>query len=79
MVTINTLDKIMYESQRQGRISFYMTNFGEEASHIGSACALDAKDLVYEQYREAGVLVHRGWKIDQFIDQLYGNVDDKGN
>lgn len=78
MVTINALDKIMYESQRQGRISFYMTNFGEEASHIGSACALDAKDLVYAQYREAGVLVYRGWKIDQFIDQLYGNIDDKG-
>lgn len=78
MVTINALDKIMYESQRQGRISFYMTNFGEEASHIGSACGLDFKDLVYAQYREAGVLVYRGWKIDQFIDQLYGNVDDKG-
>lgn len=78
MVTINALDKIMYESQRQGRISFYMTNFGEEASHVGSACALDARDYVYAQYREAGVLVYRGWKIDQFIDQLYGNIDDKG-
>lgn len=78
MVTVNTFDKIMYESQRQGRISFYMTNFGEEASHVGSACALDANDLVYAQYREAGVLVHRGWTTQQFIDQLYGNVDDKG-
>lgn len=35
MVLLNALDKILYESQRQGRISFYMTNFGEEASHIG--------------------------------------------
>lgn len=35
MVLLNTMDKILYESQRQGRISFYMTNFGEEASHIG--------------------------------------------
>lgn len=29
MVQLNTMDKILYESQRQGRISFYMTNFGE--------------------------------------------------
>lgn len=78
MVTINTLDKIMYESQRQGRISFYMTNFGEEASHIGSACALTNNDYVYAQYREAGVLLWRGWTLSQFIDQLYGNYDDEG-
>ena len=41
MTMLNTMDKILYESQRQGRISFYMTNYGEEATHIGSAAALD--------------------------------------
>ena len=55
MTLLNTMDKILYESQRQGRISFYMTNFGEEGTHIGSAAALNAKDLVFGQYREAGV------------------------
>jgi 2-oxoisovalerate dehydrogenase E1 component alpha subunit len=54
MTLLNVLDKILYESQRQGRISFYMTNFGEEATHIGSAAALNPKDLIYGQYREAG-------------------------
>jgi len=54
MTLLNVLDKILYESQRQGRISFYMTNFGEEATHVGSAAALNPKDLVYGQYREAG-------------------------
>lgn len=38
----------------QGRISFYMTNYGEEGTHIGSAAALDPNDLVFGQYREAG-------------------------
>lgn len=38
----------------QGRISFYMTNYGEEGTHIGSASALDPSDLVFGQYREAG-------------------------
>ena len=54
MTLLNTMDKILYESQRQGRISFYMTNYGEEATHIGSASALDDQDLIYGQYREAG-------------------------
>jgi 2-oxoisovalerate dehydrogenase E1 component alpha subunit len=62
MTLLNVLDKILYESQRQGRISFYMTNFGEEATHIGSAAALNPKDLVYGQYREAG-----GMKIIQYF------------
>jgi 2-oxoisovalerate dehydrogenase E1 component alpha subunit len=57
MTLLNTMDKILYDSQRQGRISFYMTNYGEEATHIGSAAALDPKDLVFGQYREAGLLV----------------------
>lgn len=78
MVLLNTMDKILYESQRQGRISFYMTNFGEEASHIGSAAALESQDLIYGQYREAGVLVWRGFTIEQFIDQCYGNDADLG-
>ncbi|KAL9889651.1 branched chain keto acid dehydrogenase E1 subunit alpha [Glossina fuscipes fuscipes] len=78
MILLNTMDKILYESQRQGRISFYMTNFGEEASHIGSAAALEIRDVIYGQYREAGVLVWRGFSIEQFIDQCYGNEADVG-
>lgn len=30
MITLNTMDLILYEAQRQGRISFYMTSYGEE-------------------------------------------------
>ncbi|KAK5650651.1 hypothetical protein RI129_001680 [Pyrocoelia pectoralis] len=78
MVLLNVMDKILYESQRQGRISFYMTNFGEEAAQIGSAAALSIEDLVYGQYREAGVLLWRGFTIADFVNQCYGNVEDKG-
>ncbi|KAB0403105.1 hypothetical protein E2I00_009898 [Balaenoptera physalus] len=53
MTLLNTMDRILYESQRQGRISFYMTNYGEEGTHVGSAAALDNTDLVFGQYREA--------------------------
>lgn len=78
MTLLNTMDKILYESQRQGRISFYMTNYGEEATHIGSAAALDPKDLVYGQYREAGVLMYRGFSLDQFCHQCFSNTQDLG-
>ena len=56
MTLLNAMDRVLYESQRQGRISFYMTNYGEEATHIGSAAGLKKEDLVYGQYREAGEL-----------------------
>ncbi|KTG36311.1 hypothetical protein cypCar_00010529 [Cyprinus carpio] len=78
MTLLNTMDRILYESQRQGRISFYMTNYGEEGTHIGSAAALEPTDLVFGQYREAGVLMYRGFPLDLFMAQCYANADDLG-
>ena len=43
------MDRILYDAQRQGRISFYMTNYGEEAAQIGSVAALRPDDLIYAQ------------------------------
>ena len=40
MVTINEADVVFNQAQRQSRISFYMTQTGEEASNIGTAAAL---------------------------------------
>ncbi|KAJ1647816.1 hypothetical protein LPJ64_000850 [Coemansia asiatica] len=77
MHMLNAMDQVLYEAQRQGRISFYMTSFGEEAL-IGSAAALDSNDLVFGQYREAGVLLHRGFTIEQFMNQCYSNERDLG-
>ena len=34
MITLNTMDTILYDTQRQGRISFYMTSFGEEVTEV---------------------------------------------
>lgn len=41
MVTINEADKVYNAAQRQSRISFYMTQLGEEASGVGTAAALE--------------------------------------
>ncbi|XP_071799613.1 2-oxoisovalerate dehydrogenase subunit alpha, mitochondrial-like [Asterias amurensis] len=78
MTKLNGIDKILYESQRQGRISFYMTSYGEEGTHIGSAAALDPRDMVYGQYREGGVLIWRGFPMDKIMNQCYGNNADIG-
>jgi 2-oxoisovalerate dehydrogenase E1 component alpha subunit len=48
MLLLHTMDGILYDAQRQGRISFYMTHFGEEAM-IGSAAALSPEDVVFGQ------------------------------
>ena len=69
---------VFYEAQRQGRISFYMTNWGEEAVHIGTAMELRPDDEVFAQYREAGVLMWRGFTLLNFADQLFSNKDDLG-
>ncbi|CAB4489427.1 hypothetical protein RhiirA5_345994 [Rhizophagus irregularis] len=77
MITLNILDLILYDAQRQGRISFYMTNFGEEAC-IGSAAGLDNEDMIFGQYREAGTLLYRGFTLDELMNQCYSNENDLG-
>lgn len=76
MVRHNMTDRILLEAQRQGRISFYMTSFGEEAAVVGSAAALQPQDYCFLQYREAALLQYRGMKIEEMIAQCMGNSED---
>ena len=77
MIRQSVMDGILYEAQRQGRLSFYMTNSGEEGVQVASAAALKPNDMVYAQYREAGVLLFRGYDINKMIAQCMGTVDDE--
>jgi 2-oxoisovalerate dehydrogenase E1 component alpha subunit len=78
MIRLREMDTILQNAQRQGRISFYMTCHGEEAIHIGSAAALTLEDTVLAQYREAGVLMWRGFTLEQFTNQCFANAGDLG-
>ncbi|XP_031259079.1 2-oxoisovalerate dehydrogenase subunit alpha 1, mitochondrial-like [Pistacia vera] len=78
MVTLQMMDNIFYEAQRQGRISFYLTSMGEEGISIASAAALSTEDYILPQYREPGVLLWRGFTIQEFANQLFGNKADYG-
>lgn len=78
MVKLRIMDTIFYEAQRQGRISFYMTSFGEEGSVVGSAAGLEGDDPIFSQYREQGSLMWRGWEIKDFANQCASNEHDIG-
>jgi 2-oxoisovalerate dehydrogenase E1 component alpha subunit len=78
MLTVSILDRVMYDSQRQGRISFYMVSAGEEGIAVGSASALTPDDVVFAQYRETGVFAQRGFTLKDFMSQLFANKNDPG-
>ncbi|AEY01049.1 3-methyl-2-oxobutanoate dehydrogenase [Oceanimonas sp. GK1] len=78
MVTTRLLDERMLAAQRQGRISFYLQSLGEEAQAVASAAALAPQDMILAQYREQGALLHRGFTLEQFMNQLFSNAEDLG-
>lgn len=49
MVTLQIMDTIFYEAQRQGRLSFYLTSTGEEAINMATAAALSPHDFILPQ------------------------------
>lgn len=78
MVYTRTLDERMVGAQRQGRLSFYITCTGEEASVAGTAAAFSPDDMIMGQYREQAALRCRGFTTEQFMNQLFSNASDLG-
>lgn len=78
MVSVSIMDLIMFDAQRQGRISFYMVSAGEEGIAVGSASSLDPRDPIFAQYRETGIFQYRGFTTDDFMAQLFATKDDPG-
>ena len=78
MVFHRVLDERMIGAQRQGRVSFYMSALGEEATTVGGAAALNDQDMIMAQYREQGALMYRGFSLEQFMNQLFSNEKDLG-
>lgn len=76
MLMVRLLDERLLRLQRQGRIGFYLTSTGEEATHVGTAWALRPTDWIYSSYREIGAAFYRGYPLRTFLCQLFGNVED---
>ncbi|KAI0726248.1 branched-chain alpha-keto acid dehydrogenase E1-alpha subunit [Fomitopsis betulina] len=76
MVQLPIIDNLMYNVQRQGKLAFYMTHYGEEATLIGSAAAIANDDEVLGQYRELGVIMWRGFTLADMMNSCFGNCED---
>jgi len=73
MVSVNEFDKVFFDAQRQGRLSFYFTNRGEEACAVGSCAALKLEDWIWPQYRELGAIFWRGYTYEEAANQCCHN------
>eukprot|EP00756_Hemistasia_phaeocysticola_P049359 Hpha_TRINITY_DN23824_c0_g1::TRINITY_DN23824_c0_g1_i1::g.109915::m.109915/K00166/BCKDHA, bkdA1; 2-oxoisovalerate dehydrogenase E1 component alpha subunit len=76
MVRSSVIDTVLNTSQRQGRISFYLTAHGEEAASAASTAALTDEDMLYPQYRELPLFIWKGLTFQQIVDGCMVNIDD---
>ncbi len=70
------LDRRLSMLQRQGRLGFYMTSRGEEATILGVAMTLRPDDPIFLSYRELGCLLWRKIPLALLFNQLIGNSQD---
>jgi pyruvate dehydrogenase E1 component alpha subunit/2-oxoisovalerate dehydrogenase E1 component alpha subunit len=76
MVLLRRLDERMLSLQRQGRIGFYGSAYGQEAATLASAAALEPHDWIFPGLREASAMLLRGYPLVPYLAQLLGNVGD---
>ena len=77
MLRQRLLDDLMLTLQRQGRIGFYGAATGQEAAVFGSGYALAERDWILPALREGGVALLRGYPLEDYIAQCFGNSLDQ--
>lgn len=76
MMKLRAFDARMLMAQRQGKTSFYMQHLGEEAVSCAFRRALEAGDMNFPTYRQAGLLIAGGYPIVEMMNQIYSNEND---
>lgn len=76
MLRIRRIDERMLGKQRQGKVGFYGTITGQEATPIATGLALEAGDWVFPALREAAIMLVRGFPLGTWLAQVYGNHAD---
>ncbi|HEX2677945.1 MAG TPA: thiamine pyrophosphate-dependent enzyme [Polyangiales bacterium] len=76
MLRTRAIDARLMKLQRQGRIGFHVGCEGEEAAIIASAAAMRDQDWLFPCYREVGAALYRGFSLQTYIDNMYGNAND---
>lgn len=59
--------------QRQGRMGVFASSYGQEASALVSAYAMQKEDWIVPAYRQQGVLLVRGVPMSSFFSYYRGN------
>ncbi len=73
---LRAIDLRMITLQRQGRVGFYGACTGQEAVPIATALALAPGDWVFPALREQSVMLVRGFPLEKFVAQVFGNAGD---
>ena len=76
MLLTRIFDERMQRAQRQGKISFYMRSFGEEAVSVAQGMALRPRDMLFPSYRNQGLYIVRGRALVDLMCQLLSNTRD---
>ena len=76
MLRIRLIDERMMLHQRQGRIGFYGSCTGQEATPVAVAEALDPRDWIFPGLREGAAMLHRGYPLVPYLAQVFGNAVD---
>jgi pyruvate dehydrogenase E1 component alpha subunit len=51
-------------------------SLGEEAAIVASAAALRPGDWIFSCYREMGAALYRGFELQAYVDNMFGNAND---
>jgi pyruvate dehydrogenase E1 component alpha subunit/2-oxoisovalerate dehydrogenase E1 component alpha subunit len=76
MRRLRAIDARMIVLQRQGRVGFYGACTGQEAVPIATGMLVRKEDWVFPALREQSVMLVRGFPLDAFIAQVFGNSGD---
>jgi pyruvate dehydrogenase E1 component alpha subunit len=73
MCRVRVLDARMVALQRQGRIAFFGSSLGQEATPVATALATEPTDWVFPALRESAVMLVRGYPLVNYLGQVFGN------
>ncbi len=73
MALMRAIDLRLEGLQRMGRIGFFGSARGQEASVIGTGAALEPDDWVFPALRESGVMLLRGYPLARYFAHMFGN------
>jgi pyruvate dehydrogenase E1 component alpha subunit len=76
MLRARLLDERLVALHRQGRIGFYSASTGQEAAPVAAGLALHPRDWVFPALREGALMLVRGFPLNAYIAQVYGNKAD---